>query len=241
MKSKDVKVTCGAAWSSLQPWKLPKSSVALGLETFSKTMKVTCAGAAEGWKPSRVPKNMFGTLQKETTVMEGPKKQYRTRLGDFFEDYEGDMRRRCGGLEAFEGAKKHVRNPTKRNYGHGRPQKAVSHQPKKRFRKPRKKLRPWTVPKSSFAPGFESFSFEGSEGDMRRRCGGLEAFEGAKKQFRNPTKRNCGGLELEAFEGAKKQFRSPTKRKCRGLELEIFENGKKQFRNPIKRNCGQGR
>ena len=70
--------------------------------------------------------------------------------------------------------------------------------------------------------------FEGCEGDMCRRCGGLEAFGGAKKQLRNPTRRNCGGLELEleAFESAKKQFRNLPKSNFGTLQ---------------KRNCSEGR
>ena len=102
-----------------------------------------------------------------------------------------------------------------------------------------KKLRPWTVPKSSFASEGAKRQFrarlgelfERCEGDMRRRCRGLEAFEDAKKQFRKAVKVKCGGKKKNAaMDGAKKEFRTRLREFLEGSEGEMRRRN--LFRKP---------
>ena len=98
------------------------------------------------------------------------------------------MCRRCGGLEAFEGAKKQSRNPIKTNCGHER---AVSHQERRQITSRR---RCGGFQENSVAPGFDSFSKA-----VRVKCGG--AAEGWKP-LRVP-KSSFGTRQKETAEGWK--------------------------------------
>ena len=74
-----------------------------------------------------------------------------------------------------------------------------------------------SVQKDGVAASTGAWVLQRSVEDLWRGCGAFEVFEGAKKQFRNPRKRNCGhgrcqkAVVLEqdtaATDGAKKQLR----------------------------------
>ena len=82
----------------------------------------------------------------------------------------------------------------------------------------------------------------------RRRCGTLQAFEGAKKQFRKVIKRECGqgtvATEAQAralgAAGEVPQEKSEALLEKALRDLTTFEGAKKQFRKVIKREWGQG-
>ena len=77
-----------------------------------------------------------------------------------------------------------------------------------------------SVQKEGVAASTGAWVLQRSVEDLWRRCGAFKAFEGAKKQFRNPRQRNCGhgrcqkAVVLEqdtaATDGAKKQLRTGT-------------------------------